>query len=126
MIHLDTSVLVDALTGPRRSAAAMRAAIASGERLAISTLVLYEWMRGPRTPAELDAQAQLLPQNEAVSFDAAAAARAASLYSQLRRPRGREVDLAIAACAIVRDAKLWTLNREDFDDISGLDLYDAE
>jgi predicted nucleic acid-binding protein len=126
MTHLDTSVLVDALTGPRRSAAALRAGIASGERLAISTLVLYEWMRGPRAPAELDAQAQLLPADEAVAFDARAAARAAALYRQLRRPRGRELDLAIAACALVHEAKLWTLNRGDFDDIPGLALYDAE
>lgn len=125
MIHLDTTVLIDALTGPRRSAAALRVAISNGERLAISTLVLFEWMRGPRAPAELEIQAQLLPQDEAVAFDARAAARAAVLYGQLSRPRGREIDLAIAACAIVNDAKLWTLNRKDFDDISGLELYNA-
>jgi predicted nucleic acid-binding protein len=126
VIHLDTSVLVDALTGPRRSAAALRAAIANGERIAVSTLVLYEWRRGPRRPAELDAQAQILPAEEAVPFDVGAAARAAALYGQLRRPRGREVDLAIAACALVHDAQFWTLNREDFEDIPGLVMYDAE
>lgn len=38
MIHLDTSVLVDALTGPRRSAPALRAAIVRGERVTLSTL----------------------------------------------------------------------------------------
>ena len=48
MIVLDTSVLVDALTGPRRSAPALRRAIESGERLLLSSLVLYEWLRGPR------------------------------------------------------------------------------
>jgi len=40
----------------------------------------------------------------------------------VRRPRGREVDLAIAACAIVHGARLWTLNRDDFTDIPDLDL----
>ncbi len=48
------------------------------------------------------------------------AATAADLYRTIRRPRGREVDLAIAACAITRDACLWTLNRDDFKDIPGL------
>ena len=48
------------------------------------------------------------------------AAEAAHLYSNLPRARGREVDLAIAACAITWNAELWTLNLGDFDDIPGL------
>jgi len=39
------------------------------------------------------------------------------------RGRGREVDLAIAACALTLGARLWTLNPRDFRDIEGLDLY---
>src|SRR5690606_6768863 len=50
LIVLDTSVLVDGLTGPQRSAPALRAAIARGERLVVPALVLYEWLRGPRIP----------------------------------------------------------------------------
>ena len=34
----------------------------------------------------------------------------------------QEMDLAIAACAIVREAALWTLNPGDFKDIPGLRL----
>jgi predicted nucleic acid-binding protein len=30
--------------------------------------------------------------------------------------------LAVAACALARNAVLWTLNRQDFDDIPGLEL----
>ena len=123
MIHLDTSVLIDALTGPRRSAPALRNAIVDGERLAMSTLVLYEWLRGPRHDAELHVQAELLPSAAAVPFDARAAALAADLYRQITRPRGREIDLAIAACAMARSAQLWTLNGQEFRDIPGLELY---
>jgi predicted nucleic acid-binding protein len=117
LIHLDTSVLIDALTGPRRSARALRALIEDGERIALSSLVLYEWRRGLRRPEELAAQEALFPAEEAAPFGAAEAAVAAELYRALSRPRGREIDLAIAACAITHRARLWTLNVRDFRDI---------
>ena len=126
MIHLDTSILVDALTGSRRSAPALRAAIARGDRTVVSTLVLYEWRRGPRIRSELEAQEALWPSAEAVPFDAEASLLAAALYAKVARPRGREIDLAIAACAIAQDAALWTLNRDDFSDVPGLSLYDPD
>lgn len=123
MIHLDTSTLVDALTGPRRSAQALRNAIEDGQRVQMSTIVLYEWLRGPRRAAELSDQEALFPREAAVAFDSEAAALAARLYASLPRARGREIDLAIAACAIAHDASLWTLNRSDFADIPDLKLH---
>ena len=123
MIHLDTSVLIDALTGPRRSAAPLRTAIADGERVAFSSIVLYEWLRGPRLPQELAAQEALFPRAAAVAFGDEEAALAANLYGKVRRARGREVDLAVAVCAVTHGARLWTLNWRDFVDIPGLELY---
>jgi predicted nucleic acid-binding protein len=123
VIHLDTSVLVDALTGGGTTAPALRAAIEDGERMAVSTIVLYEWLRGPRRKPELVAQEELFPADEAIEFDHQMAATAAELYRRIRQPRGREVDLAIAACALAYDAALWTLNRQDFSDVPGLSLY---
>jgi len=123
VIHLDTSVLIDALTGPRRSAAPLRTAIADGERVAFSSIVLYEWLRGPRLPQELAAQEALFPRAAAVAFGDEEAALAANLYGKVRRARGREVDLAVAACAVTHGARLWTLNWRDFVDIPGLELY---
>ncbi|HKF66949.1 MAG TPA: hypothetical protein VKB36_10480 [Vicinamibacterales bacterium] len=38
------------------------------------------------------------------------------------RARDRELDIAIAACAIVSGGTLWTLNRDDFKDIPHLRL----
>ncbi|HIF24063.1 MAG TPA: type II toxin-antitoxin system VapC family toxin [Gemmatimonadetes bacterium] len=61
MILLDTSVLIDGLSGPKRSAPALREAIVRGERVLVPTLVLFEWLRGPRIPAELSAQEALFP-----------------------------------------------------------------
>ena len=120
MILLDTSVLVDGLTGPRRSLRALRRAIERGERLVVPALVLYEWLRGPRRPEELADQDALFPAEAAISFGPREAALAAELYRAVRRPRGREVDLAIAACALAWGAELWTLNRDDFRDVPGL------
>jgi predicted nucleic acid-binding protein len=123
VIHLDTSLIVDALTGHRHSASAVRALAEGGERMTFSTLVLYEWLRGPRLAEELEAQAALFPMESAVEFGTEEAALAANLYRALRRPRGREVDLAIAACALTHGAALWTLNPADFVDVPDLVLF---
>lgn len=120
MILLDTSVLIDALSGPRRSAAVLRGAIERGERVMLVSLVLYEWLRGARLPEELEAQEALFPSGTVPGFGLEEAAIAAKLYREVPRARGREIDLAIAACALAWEATLWTLNVEDFDDLPGL------
>jgi len=122
MILLDTSAMVDAVTGSQRSAPALRRMIERGERVLFPSLVLYEWLRGPRTPGEIAAQEALFPSETALPFGPQEAKLSAQLYRSVTRPRGREVDLAIAACAIVRGADLWTLNKPDFRDIPGLRL----
>jgi predicted nucleic acid-binding protein len=86
-------------------------------------LVCYEWLRGPRLPQELALADRLFPRESAIVFGPAEAALSARLYRSVRRPRGREIDLAIAACAIVRNAELWTMNPNDFRDVPGLRLY---
>jgi predicted nucleic acid-binding protein len=88
----------------------------------LTSITLYEWLRGPRTEEELAAQESLFPAASAVAFGAEDARLAARLYRSVRRPRDREADIAIAACAIRHDAELWTLNVADFKDIPGLRL----
>lgn len=122
MTVLDTSVLIDSLSGTKRPATALRAAIEAGERIVIPSLVLYEWLRGPRLPAEIAAQEALFPSETALVFGAREASVSAELYRTIKRPRGREIDFAIAACALVRDADLWTLNKSGFSDIPHLRL----
>jgi predicted nucleic acid-binding protein len=121
-IQLDTSALVDALAGPRRELRTLLRFIDQDQRPTVSTIAVYEWQRGPREPIELETQEVLLPSDRFVVFGAEEADLAARLYKSVRRPRGRDLDLAIAACAIVHGAALWTTNRSDFADIPGLRL----
>ena len=122
MIHLDTSVLITALSGERRAAGALRDRVRDGRRIGLCTIVLYEWWRGPRTEAELEDQEALFPSQTAVPFGAREAALASEIYGRLKHPRRREIDIAIASCAIAQGASLWTLNPADFADIPDLQL----
>ena len=123
MIHLDTSVLIDALTGPRRSSGRLRELLEGPEPVSLSSIVLFEWLRGPRLKEEIDIQEALFPAADSVSFGFAEAEIASRLYKTVKRPRGREADLAVAACALSDDASLWTLNVADFRDIPVLRLW---
>ena len=125
IVHLDTSVLVDALTGPRRSLPALERLVSRGHVIASSSLALYEWLRGPRTPEELEDQEALVPLDAGRVFGAAESRRAAALYRSVKRARGRDMDIAIAACAIEHGARLWTLNPADFRDLPGVELFEV-
>jgi predicted nucleic acid-binding protein len=123
VIILDTSVLIEAIGAGGTMRIRFRDTLAAGHRMVVPSLVLYEWLRGPRLPAELDVQEAVLPSSEAVPFGAHEAGVAADLYRHVRRPRGREIDLAIAACVIAWQGALWTLNPQDFEDIPGMRLH---
>ena len=79
MIVLDTSVLVDALCGDMNSEPAIRAALMRSEQLLLPSLVLFEWLRGPRRERELQTQEALLPSDRALPFGSEEAAEAATL-----------------------------------------------
>lgn len=122
MIRIDTSVLIDALTGPKRSGPRLRQLIADVERISLSSIVAFEWRRGPRTPEEIADQEALFPTRDCIASGADETIVAAESYRKVSRPRGREFDIAIAASAIVHHALLWTLNPADFKDIPNLKL----
>jgi len=125
MIHLDTSVLIDAFSGEKRLAPHLRQLLSSGERIFLSTFVLFEWRRGARISEQIEAQEALFASSDAIPFGPAEALIAAEVYKKIKRPRGREIDIAIAACAIVHDAQLWTANPADFRDFPNLKLLQS-
>lgn len=123
VIHVDTSVLVDAFTGTRRLLRNVESATAAGDVLAFCSLVAYEWLRGPRSAVEEETVRDFFGADTIVPLGAREAATAASLFRSVRRARQRQADLIVAACALERGAWLWTLNVADFEDIPGLTLY---
>jgi predicted nucleic acid-binding protein len=123
LIHLDTSVLVDAFTGPRRALIHVADATSAGHVIAFCALVQYEWLRGPRAPGEDEAVRRFFGDDGIVTFGRREAETAAGLYRHVKRARQRQADLAIAACAVEHNAQLWTLNEPDFADVPGLNLY---
>jgi predicted nucleic acid-binding protein len=123
LIHVDTSVLVDAFTGPRRSLGRFEKVTRDGEVVTFCTIVLYVWLRGPRTDNEIETVGAFFQTERVAAFREREAKTAAALYRQVTRARQRQADLAIAACAIEQGATLWTLNADDFDDVPGLTLF---
>jgi predicted nucleic acid-binding protein len=123
IVHLDTSVMVEALRPDGKWRQRLRALVQSGDWPTMSAIVLYEWLRGPRTEEELQLRQAVLPDSRVVGFGVDEAARASRIYRMLARHRSREADIAVAACAIEHGAALWTLNRGDFQDIPDLQLY---
>jgi predicted nucleic acid-binding protein len=121
-VHLDTSVLIRVL-GSTDGIDLLEEAHARGDRLAISALALFEWLRGSHTSEQLIVQQRLFPDAGIVWFGASEARTAALVYRNVPRARPRQADIAIAACAIEYGAALWTLNPKDFEDIPGLTLY---
>ena len=63
--------------------------VEQGHRVVLSSLVLYEWLRGPRKIAELSAQEEIVPREAVIPFDVEAAALAAELYTRVRAHAGR-------------------------------------
>ena len=124
IVHLDTSWLIHA-TSSIKHRKSLDAASERGDRMVISTIVYYEWMRGPRSAIELALVDALFPADEQVVFGPDEARLAAGIYRAVPRARARAGDIAIAACAVEHKAALWTLNQKDFSDIPGLTLYDG-
>lgn len=122
MILLDTSVMIASFSGSRRMLGEMREYLLKGERFGLPVLCLYEWLRGPRHPDEIYIQEQLFPAQHALPFGPEAAEISAQIYRALPRARNREMDIAIAACALQHQAQLWTLNIRDYTDIPNLRL----
>lgn len=111
-IHLDTSFLIRGLVAGSAEAAALRAWITRGRRLAMSALAWGEFLCGPL--GEGDAELASSVVRSIVALDADVAALAARLFNSGGRRRGSFPDCLVAAACLRADGVLATANPTDF------------
>lgn len=118
--HLDTDFLVKALmsSGPERTL--LRELSDSPVEIEMSALAWYEFCRGPRLPQQEAVARNYLEAEGVIDFDESSATLAADIFRRLGSPRRRAADVAIAAVAISRDARLLTGNVRDYSGIDDL------
>lgn len=103
------------------------------DELAITAITLAELAAGPLATDDPDERARRqdrLQRTEAtfqaLPFDVAAARAYGRVYGSViaagRKPRGRQVDLLIAATALAADLPLYTRNPDDFAHLAGLQV----
>ena len=126
---LDTDIVIDHLARQPATTALIARLAPDGVALSIITYMeIYQGiLRSPdRERAEADFDA-FLATTPLLPFSPAVARRCAALREQLRqrgqRVRARALDLIVAATALEHELTLVTRNRDDYADISDLELY---
>ena len=127
MVVLDTNIIIDHLRQPKKKETPL-AKIAKQkpkEELAISMISVQELYEGRSTRNEEKERyllATIVPlQILLYTYEVA------QLAGKIARDLNRSIELAdaaIAATAIVNGAQLFTLNKKDFLEIEGLELFD--
>jgi len=118
--HLDTDFLVKALLSPGAERDLLRQIADSAAEIEISALAWYEFCRGPRLPEQEAVARGFLEDEGIIAFNETLASASADLFRRLGSPRRRALDVAIAATAIARGARLLTGNTRDYSGIEGL------
>ena len=112
MIHLDTSFLIRALEPGSPEDRKLRAWIAEGQTLRISTVAWTEFLCGPISPFEISLATRIVGQQQ--DFTPEHAAIAARLFNKAERRRGSLIDCMVAATTLADDASIATANTPDF------------
>jgi predicted nucleic acid-binding protein len=118
--HLDTDFLLKALLSSGAERELLRSISDSAAEIEISALAWYEFCRGPRLPEQEAVARSYLESDGIITFGEEIAAKAADIFRRLGGPRRRAFDVAIAATAISRGARLLTGNLRDYSAIEEL------
>lgn len=110
MTHFDIWAPVGALTGRPTAAPALRRLIVDGNRLLWPRSCSTNGAADPARPTRSPDHEAFVPAASPVAFGTREAAIAADLCARMPRARRREINIAIAACAIVHGAASWSLN----------------
>ncbi len=124
-VVVDADILIDYFAGVSPSAEAMELLLRE-DRLAITTLTLFELACGAQTERQLRDIERLVQAGRLLELDAAAALQAGAVYRRLKA-RGEPLpapDLLIAGCCLAADLPLLTRNVGHFRRIPGLVLLE--
>jgi predicted nucleic acid-binding protein len=120
--HLDTDFMLKAIGVKGSEQALLRRLSDSDASIEISAIAWYEFCRGPRVPEQEALARSYLETDGIIPFDETIAANASDLFRRLGSPRKRAADVAIAATALFRGARLLSANTRDYSGIEGLKL----
>jgi predicted nucleic acid-binding protein len=114
IVQLDTNTLAELVVPVSAVADSIDRWLGDGNHIAASAIAWSEFCNGPltdeaRAVAEISLNRMILP------FGQAMAEKASLLFNATGRRRGSHPDCMIAACAIISDAPLSTLNLKDFE-----------
>lgn len=113
-VQLDTNSLAELVIPVSAVSDAIDQWVSDGNQLATSAVVWSEFCNGPLTSEAREA-AVISLSGRIVPLDRVMAEKAAQLFNATGRRRGSHADCMIAACAILSDTPLSTLNRKDFE-----------
>ncbi len=120
--HLDTDFMLKGISAKGPEQTLLRRLSNTDAAIEISAIAWYEFCRGPRSPDQEALARSFLEADGIIPFDEAVAASAADLFRRLGSPRKRAADIAIAATALSRGARLLSANSRDYSGIEGLKL----
>jgi predicted nucleic acid-binding protein len=120
--HLDTDFLIHALSSRGPEWRRLGEIVDSEAIVEISALAWYEFCRGPRTPEQIAVARGLFGDQGIIALTDIMAERAGDEFRRLGSPRRRAADVTIGVTAASCGATLLTRNRNDFGDITALDV----
>ena len=112
MIHVDTSFLIDALTGGSPAASKLDAWVAADQIIAMSAVAWTEFLCGPLDGRTASLAAVLVDRR--LDYTVEMTTVAARLFNGTGRRRGTLTDCMIAAAAIAESTPIATGNPRDF------------
>jgi predicted nucleic acid-binding protein len=113
MICLDANFLIGGVMEGRAESRHLLAWLEAGETFCTAAPAWYEFLCGPVEPVQVSSMLASLTEG-IVAFEESQARIAARLFNAVGRSRRLRLDAMIAATAISRQARLATLNIEDF------------
>jgi predicted nucleic acid-binding protein len=95
----------------------LRRALAGGDQASACAQAWFEFLCGSNQFGVTESEIELVQgilQDRIVAVDSTTASLGARLFNETGRRKGSQGDCIIAAAAILEDASLFTLNRNDF------------